>query len=176
MVSLDQYLLNRSTPFDLDAKLRLAGGIARGVSALHACRIVHFDLRPENVSVVKGQDGKLTPKLAGFGMSLVLKEGWSAEPWTGETRSWMTPQWDTAGTDEELYSTDAKRNREGVVNIAMAAALDTSSVGVKRAGEIRTLLESLLGPANERPLDLLLRYQAKDNLLDLSDLLLQAPR
>ncbi|KAK0722664.1 kinase-like domain-containing protein [Lasiosphaeria miniovina] len=132
-------------PLDLDAKLRLAGGIARGVSALHACRIVHWDLGPENVLVTRGQDGKLTAKLASFAMSLVLDEGWSPEPWAGGTRHWMAPEWGTAGTDEELYSTD-----------------ESSSVGIERAGEIRALLQSLLGPANKRSLDLLLRSQAND--------------
>lgn len=106
--TLDRCLSNRLEPLDLDTKLRLASGIAHGVKALHACRIVHSDLKPDNIMVVQGPDGRLMAKLSDFGLSLILDERLSPSQWIEGTAGWMAPEWQNSLTNEQLYSTDSK--------------------------------------------------------------------
>ncbi|KXZ47123.1 hypothetical protein GPECTOR_38g361 [Gonium pectorale] len=66
--------------------LRLALDVARGVAHVHACRIVHGDLKPDNVLLMVSPEGggetgnhgsafpALTAKVADFGLSLPLPE------------------------------------------------------------------------------------------------------
>jgi serine/threonine protein kinase len=104
--ALDHYLSARLEPLDLETKLRLASGIAHGVDALHKCRIVHSDLKPGNVLVVQGSDGKPVAKLSDFGISLILDERQSPSKWTEGSPGWMAPEWQTSCTNEQLFSTD----------------------------------------------------------------------
>ncbi len=106
--TLQQCLSNRREPLDMDTKLQLASGIAHGVKALHTCRIVHSDLKPDNIMVVQGSDGKLIAKLSDFGLSLILDERPSPSEWTEGTPGWMALEWHTSRTNEQLYSTDSK--------------------------------------------------------------------
>jgi Protein kinase domain len=43
--------------------------IASAVRAIHKSRIVHLDLKPENIFLHKGQDGKVVVKIGDFGIS-----------------------------------------------------------------------------------------------------------
>ena len=51
-------------PLPVASVLRLAAGLAEGLSAIHAAGVVHRDLKPSNVLLA--QDG---PRLIDFGIS-----------------------------------------------------------------------------------------------------------
>ena len=63
---LGDRLASRTSSLVLDA--RLLGGIARGMAAVHAHKILHLDLKPENV--LRAPDG--TPWVSDFGLSTSL--------------------------------------------------------------------------------------------------------
>jgi serine/threonine protein kinase len=58
-------------------KCSLALDIANGISALHACDVVHGDVKPENVLIFPktGFDGEFVAKLTDFGHSVFKFEG-----------------------------------------------------------------------------------------------------
>lgn len=60
--------------------------------------------------------------------------------------------------DGRLAFEEAKTAEGGIADIALATALELSSVPDERADELGGLLRTLLGPASERSLEPLLRY------------------
>jgi hypothetical protein len=58
----------RQEPCDLDATLRLLGRLAEGLAAVHACGLLHRDIKPGNI--VLGDDG--LPRLVDFGFASPL--------------------------------------------------------------------------------------------------------
>ncbi|CAN9196056.1 unnamed protein product [Alternaria alternata] len=78
-----------SEPLSFAAKQKLCYDVGRGLSALHACGIVHGDMKHENVLIVPAKeplDGiSYTAKLADFGgavMSMTANEFRKMETWT----------------------------------------------------------------------------------------------
>ncbi|KAJ7125808.1 hypothetical protein C8R43DRAFT_1111468 [Mycena crocata] len=78
--SLAHLQANNSTPFSFAMKKKLCHDVAKGLAILHACDIVHGDLKHENVLVfrnkVKDAEVEYTAKLADFGGSAMdIQEG-----------------------------------------------------------------------------------------------------
>lgn len=55
-------------PLSVDAALQIAGGIAKGLAAIHEHGIVHLDLKPANV-LMDFKDEQWIPKIADFGLA-----------------------------------------------------------------------------------------------------------
>ncbi|RPB12630.1 hypothetical protein P167DRAFT_149914 [Morchella conica CCBAS932] len=107
-----------------NARANLCRDIAEGLAVLHKSKIVHGDLKPENVLIFEDKEGntnldnesgiylakmsglQLRAKLADFGFSV----GYSAneEKYTlkGRTWPWNDPEWDASRTWSQLEKTD----------------------------------------------------------------------
>ncbi|KAL8381042.1 hypothetical protein RB595_005369 [Gaeumannomyces hyphopodioides] len=88
------------------AKANLCRDIAEGISALHACGVVHGDLKPGNILIFPADTrrGPFTAKLTDFGSSVCRFEGRQALPaWTPR---WCAPEAD--GEDENANGEDEK--------------------------------------------------------------------
>ncbi|KAK3181121.1 hypothetical protein K4F52_007534 [Lecanicillium sp. MT-2017a] len=104
--TLENYLEN-TKPLPLQEKLKISSSIAEGLAALHKCRIVHSDLKPENVLVCGLRDGNVSVKLADFGLSVIIDETNPDETWSSGTLGWMAPEWQTLVPQEDLKFTDS---------------------------------------------------------------------
>jgi serine/threonine protein kinase len=56
-------------PLSVGAFLRLMEEALQGLSAVHAAGVVHRDMKPENIFLVRHSDGGMFPKLLDFGVS-----------------------------------------------------------------------------------------------------------
>ena len=61
----------RLVALPLEERLRLVAEIAKAVSAAHSVGIIHKDLKPSNVFMRQGPDGRWHPMLADFGIGAV---------------------------------------------------------------------------------------------------------
>lgn len=55
--------------------VRIAAGVAAGLSAAHATGVVHLDVKPENVFLVHEADGCELVKILDFGLAALREEG-----------------------------------------------------------------------------------------------------
>jgi serine/threonine-protein kinase len=77
-------------PLPIERALAVARGVASGLSAAHAKRIVHRDVKPENVLLAVGEDGYEVPKLVDFGIAAIMEKSTTA----GGTRGLvLTPEY-----------------------------------------------------------------------------------
>ena len=77
--------------FSIEQKLRVFGGVLRGVAELHRHRIVHRDLKPSNILV----DGKGASKVLDMGIARQTLEGDSTKPAATDTQgtpAYMAPE------------------------------------------------------------------------------------
>jgi serine/threonine protein kinase len=89
--------LQRQGPLRPEEALELLRGVASALDATHAQNILHLDLKPENIFLVRRHHAPPTPKLLDFGISKVI--GTTARE-TGEhapfavigTREYMAPE------------------------------------------------------------------------------------
>ena len=58
-----------SAPLDLDRFFKIAAGITGALAATHGQGVVHKDIKPENILLNAGPDGRLQVKLTGFGVA-----------------------------------------------------------------------------------------------------------
>jgi serine/threonine protein kinase len=81
---------------DLNEKLRVGIGIGSGLSAIHSFRIVHGDIKSENILVKIEVGGEAVPKLADFGSSLQDLRSNQVDTkkpvWIGGTNPWRAPE------------------------------------------------------------------------------------
>lgn len=89
----------------LDRSL-ICGQVGSGIDAIHACNMIHGDLRPENVLIFERNGGGYLAKLGDFGLSLGMVDGHSAR--LGGTAGWQAPEvlQDRTLTAEELVRCD----------------------------------------------------------------------
>jgi serine/threonine protein kinase len=70
--SLDK-LISKGAPFPDEVQLRaFITEVVLGLRHLHASGLIHRDLAARNILLVKDASGKLTPKIADFGMSRIV--------------------------------------------------------------------------------------------------------
>lgn len=91
--ALHDVLLSRSLETNESLAFSLALDIATGLSALHACGIVHGDIKPGNVLVYKDPVRKAMAKIADFSDSMFVQDlvGRRWQP-LGGTNSWRAPE------------------------------------------------------------------------------------
>lgn len=79
-------------PSDWNMKAKIAMDVCRGMLALHNCGIAHRDLKTENILLFAGEDGKLTAKVADFGISRAVSSGASPQTRSVGTSNYMAPE------------------------------------------------------------------------------------
>ena len=62
-------------PLAVSLFLRIIEEVLEGLSAVHAAGVVHRDMKPENIFLVRDSDGALFPKLLDFGVSRSTERG-----------------------------------------------------------------------------------------------------
>jgi serine/threonine-protein kinase len=101
--SLDGYLARRG-PLSVNDVYGLLLPAMRGVSAAHAQNVIHRDLKPPNIFVCIGPDGRaVTTKVLDFGISIIVER--AREPALGQapssmmgTPAYMAPEQIAGGT------------------------------------------------------------------------------
>ncbi|VAH99078.1 unnamed protein product [Triticum turgidum subsp. durum] len=68
--SLADYITDPSSGLQWETRYQIIKGICEGVHYLHQQRIIHMDLKPQNILL----DGNMMPKIADFGLSRRLGE------------------------------------------------------------------------------------------------------
>jgi serine/threonine protein kinase len=94
---------------DWPMKRRLLLDVVVGISALHACSIVHGDLKMENVLVVstpEDTDCPVIAKLSDFGFSLDISQQKEPRSLVGFTSLWAAPEYTQHLSPEGLKLTD----------------------------------------------------------------------
>ena len=66
--------LDLTTSAGMEVFLGSVTGVLRGLEFIHSRRIVHLDLKPDNVLVAKSERGGLEPRLIDFGLAKVERE------------------------------------------------------------------------------------------------------
>ncbi len=96
-------------PCDPNELLPLVVPVGRALSFVHARGIVHRDVKPDNVFLVKGDDGSVTPKVLDFGIARPMsQEGAKSITATGAilgTPAYMAPE-QTWGLKEITHAAD----------------------------------------------------------------------
>ena len=85
------WLSGESCHISEDAKHCICCDVGAGLDALHDNSLVHGDLKPENVLIFRSR-GRITAKLADFGLSLNGINASQHSTMLGGTRGWMAPE------------------------------------------------------------------------------------
>ncbi|TFK42008.1 hypothetical protein BDQ12DRAFT_762037 [Crucibulum laeve] len=103
-------LQTTSDPFPFQTKKKLCHDVSKGLSILHACGIVHGDLKHENVLVFanKNKEAEViyTAKLGDFGGSIMDLSGDDQRALHMRTPPWNAPEYKSKLSPEELKLTD----------------------------------------------------------------------
>ena len=86
---LAELLIERG-PLSIPAAIALVRQVLEGLAAVHAHRIVHGDVKPDNILVHTDEDGSTIPRLIDFGIAHFVDD-----PWLGAQRT-------VSGTPEYL--------------------------------------------------------------------------
>lgn len=89
--------LGKDKPLELPRALRFIRQAADALAAAHGVGVVHRDVKPDNLFVVRGEDGSERVKVLDFGVARV-RDGQRADPRTSQagqvvgTPLWMAPE------------------------------------------------------------------------------------
>lgn len=72
--TLKEWLLRKSatTPVPMETRLMLIAKVARALAAAHSVGIIHKDVKPSNIFVAENQNGSVQPRLADFGIGVLM--------------------------------------------------------------------------------------------------------
>lgn len=91
----------------LKTRISLCIEVGQGLQALHASRVVHGDVKMENVLVFPGRNNRLTAKVSDFGFSLVDLDGTQTSvTFNMGTRPWTAPEVGKKLDWKDVFSTD----------------------------------------------------------------------
>jgi serine/threonine protein kinase len=105
--SAQDFLLSGRFELGFQRLKALCGGLADGLAWLHACKIVHSDVKSENIVIVVSEEERYIPgfyfnaKLCDFGFALDT----NALAELGLEKAWLdgyTPPWQPPEADEEI--------------------------------------------------------------------------
>lgn len=88
-------LIARRAPLSVERKLRLMDDVCAGMACVHAAKLVHRDLKPDNLMLDRGAD---TVKILDFGIARRMEEGPSGFTQGIGTPGYMAPEQIAAGT------------------------------------------------------------------------------
>lgn len=106
--TLDSFFLTLPE-HDWPMKSRLLLDVVEGLSALHSCKIVHGDIKMENILVFAYEEDPNFPiiaKLSDFGFCVEVSESDEHQSLIGYTRLWAAPEASLPLKKECLYLTD----------------------------------------------------------------------
>ncbi|EMS52610.1 Cysteine-rich receptor-like protein kinase 26 [Triticum urartu] len=83
--TLDKYITDASTGLDWRKRYKIINGVCEGLHYLHQNRILHLDLKPQNILL----DDNMLPKIADFGLARCFDEK--------QSRAFTTKIWGTMG-------------------------------------------------------------------------------
>ncbi|KAJ4485259.1 hypothetical protein J3R30DRAFT_1333826 [Lentinula aciculospora] len=112
MGTLAQLQLNLGESLPFDIKKKLCWDVAKGISILHACSVVHGDLKHENVLVYPNRDPdasiKYVAKISDFGGSVMDLGADDFRSLHTPTRPWLAPEFffNNRMLESELKLTD----------------------------------------------------------------------
>ena len=147
-------LVSAHGPLSVASAWRLIAGLAEALQAVHACGLVHRDLKPQNVLLAA--DG---PRLIDFGLSRALDAvGFTATGYVMGTPAFMSPEQAdgrTIGPASDVFSLGA---------VVVFATTGLPPFGVGQADVLFRILqnEPELGRLDGPLRDLMLRCLAKD--------------
>ncbi len=150
---LDDWVRNRTRegkPVPLEARLAVVSRVARALGAAHSLGIIHKDVKPSNIFMEVDADGVMQPKLADFGIGVVVDrtvfDGMDIGFSMGLTET------DASRTGTRLYSAP-----EYMIGKPASVQGDIYSLGV--------LLYQMVVDDFERPLGVGWQRDVKDELL-----------
>ena len=88
-------LLTRRGTLPGEEAITLLAPVMRALADAHARGVVHRDVKPDNVFLVAGADGTVTPKLLDFGMAKMMESAWGHATQSGTlvgTPFYMSPE------------------------------------------------------------------------------------
>lgn len=95
-MDLHTWLVKKGGTVSPRAAVAVVLPIARALTMAHAAGVVHRDVKPENVFLAKGLDGRVVPKLVDFGISRVVADEASGPRLTAHapmgTPAYMSPE------------------------------------------------------------------------------------
>ena len=95
--TLDEYITfakSNNEAISADVKVSILSDVADALSAVHACGVVHGDIKPQNVLLFRDQDGSLIAKLSDFGGCFASEEAKQLNTLNGlaGTEYWNAPE------------------------------------------------------------------------------------
>ncbi len=82
--------------------------LCKGLAAAHAAGIVHRDIKPDNIVLVRGRKGRAdTVKILDFGIATILEDGTGSAPMSVGTPHYLAPELITGNTFDhrvDVYS------------------------------------------------------------------------
>ncbi|KAH6665351.1 kinase-like domain-containing protein [Plectosphaerella plurivora] len=159
--ALDNFWKNWSfVKLNFKEKLQFCRNIAEGLVALHACSVVHGDIKPENILVFPRRDARnsFLLKLTDFGHSVIEADSCTALPA-------FTPQWSAPETTDptaksfiELMATDSYSFGLVLLSIMIGrpfyTALDGSRNDIEKLKKDGRIFEKLVEMAEKEDRDI----------------------
>jgi serine/threonine protein kinase len=92
----------------LALKKQLCLDVANGLKALHVCRILHSDVKSENILVFGSEEGEVLAKVSDFGSALLDYDHSSLRCRVSVTRPWNAPETEYSGgiSPQNVWKTD----------------------------------------------------------------------